>query len=70
MKPGSKLIDRLGGIHKYIDWDNFILTDSGGFQAWSLGARQTDEGIHFKSVYDGRNFLMTPEIYIRTQEEI
>ena len=52
LKPGSKLIESLGGIHKYIDWDNFILTDSGGFQAWSLGALQTDEGIHFKSVYD------------------
>ena len=70
LKPGSKVIEELGGIHKYIDWNNFILTDSGGFQAWSLGAHQTDEGIYFKSIYDGSNFLMTPEISIKTQEEI
>ena len=70
LKPGSKVIDKLGGLHNYINWDNYILTDSGGFQAWSLGANQTDKGIEFKSVYDGSNLLMTPEISIKTQEEL
>ena len=51
-----KLIKNLGGLHKFANWDRPILTDSGGFQVWSLGdlAKITEEGVSFQSPYDGK----------------
>ena len=67
LRPGSQLINDLGGLHKFMNWDKLILTDSGGFQAWSLPTKLLNDGIEFKNVYDGSFFKMTPEESIKTQ---
>jgi queuine tRNA-ribosyltransferase len=63
LRPGDGLIARQGGLHRFIGWDRPILTDSGGFQAFSLGARRaiTEEGVRFRSHLDGSAHLLTPE---------
>ena len=67
LRPGAQLINDLGGLHKFMNWDKLILTDSGGFQAWSLPTKLLNDGIEFKNVYDGSFFKMTPEESINTQ---
>ena len=67
LRPGAQLINDLGGLHKFMNWDKLILTDSGGFQAWSLPTKLLNDGIEFKNVYDGSFFKMTPEESIKTQ---
>ena len=66
-RPGAEIINDLGGLHRFMNWDKVILTDSGGFQGWSLPTKKVDTGIQFKNVYDGSRFLMTPELSIKTQ---
>ena len=63
LRPGERLIARLGGLHRFIGWDGPILTDSGGFQAFSLGEKRTitEDGIRFRSHLDGSEQLLTPE---------
>ncbi|MCI4665213.1 MAG: tRNA guanosine(34) transglycosylase Tgt [Neomegalonema sp.] len=63
LRPSAELIDRLGGLHRFMNWDKPILTDSGGFQVMSLaGLRKLDEtGVRFKSHIDGAEFHLTPE---------
>ena len=63
LRPGDEVIARQGGLHRFIGWNRPILTDSGGFQAFSLGARRRirEEGIHFRSHLDGSEHLLTPE---------
>jgi queuine tRNA-ribosyltransferase len=63
LRPGDGLIARLGGLHRFAGWDKPILTDSGGFQAFSLGERRviTEEGIRFRSHIDGSEHMLTPE---------
>jgi queuine tRNA-ribosyltransferase len=63
LRPGDDLIARLGGLHRFIGWDGPILTDSGGFQAFSLGEKRTitEDGIRFRSHLDGSEHLLTPE---------
>jgi queuine tRNA-ribosyltransferase len=63
LRPGDGLIARLGGLHRFTGWDGPILTDSGGFQAFSLGARRviTEDGIRFRSHLDGSEHMLTPE---------
>ncbi len=63
LRPGDGLIARLGGLHRFMGWDGPILTDSGGFQAFSLGEKRviTEEGIRFRSHLDGSEHLLTPE---------
>ena len=63
LRPGDGLIAGLGGIHRFTGWDGPILTDSGGFQAFSLGAQRvmTEDGIRFRSHLDGSEHLLTPE---------
>jgi queuine tRNA-ribosyltransferase len=63
LRPGDGLIARLGGLHRFTGWDGPILTDSGGFQAFSLGERRviTEDGIRFRSHLDGTEHLLTPE---------
>ena len=63
LKPGDSLIARAGGLHRFIGWNRPILTDSGGYQVFSLAAmrRITDEGAQFRSHLDGSLHLLTPE---------
>ena len=68
LRPGAELIDQLGGLHGFMSWDGPILTDSGGFQIFSLDPEITEEGAVFASVYDGSRVELTPEQAVRTQE--
>ena len=63
LRPGDALIARQGGLHRFIGWPRPILTDSGGYQVFSLSSRRTitDEGAHFRSHLDGSAHLLTPE---------
>jgi queuine tRNA-ribosyltransferase len=63
LRPGHELIRRLGGLHKFMSWPGAILTDSGGFQVFSLSdlRKITDEGVRFRSHLDGSEHLLTPE---------
>src|ERR1700682_4872781 len=63
LRPGDDVIARLGGLHAFIGWTKPILTDSGGYQVFSLAARRTidEEGAHFRSHLDGSAHLLTPE---------
>ena len=72
LRPGDKLIKDLGGLHKFINWNKPILTDSGGFQVWSLGdlAKISEDGVKFSSPYDGKKIFMTPEDSIEIQENL
>lgn len=72
LRPGPEVFTRFGGIHKFMGWDGGVLTDSGGFQIFSLpNERRIDEqGAVFKSYVDGSNILLSPETSIRTQMAI
>src|ERR687888_742094 len=63
LRPGDDLIARRGGLHAFIGWEKPILTDSGGYQVFSMAARRTidEEGAHFRSHLDGSAHLLTPE---------
>ena len=72
-RPGADLIDELGGLHRFMAWDGPILTDSGGFQVFSLRhtiLRQDDEGVTFRSVYDGDEARFTPELSAEIQRQL
>jgi queuine tRNA-ribosyltransferase len=72
LQPGASTIEKAGGIHKFMDWDGAVLTDSGGFQVLSLKdlRKITSEGVEFKSFIDGSKHFFTPELVIETQEKI
>ena len=72
LRPGDELVKNLGGLHKFANWDKPILTDSGGFQVWSLGdlAKITEEGVSFQSPYDGKKCFMSPEDSMQIQENL
>ncbi len=72
MRPGSELIARAGGLHKFMNWDRPILTDSGGFQVFSLAAlnKITDEGVTFSSHVDGSYHTFTPELAMKIQHDL
>ncbi|MEE9190180.1 MAG: tRNA guanosine(34) transglycosylase Tgt [Candidatus Neomarinimicrobiota bacterium] len=72
IRPGSDLIKRGGGLHHFINWDGPILTDSGGYQVFSLAKRNsiTDEGVTFQSHLDGSTHLMTPELSMEIQRNL
>jgi len=63
LRPGHELIRKLGGLHKFMSWNRAILTDSGGYQVFSLAElrKMTDEGVKFRSHLDGSEHLLTPE---------
>jgi len=72
LRPGHELVRQLGGLHRFMQWDGPILTDSGGFQVFSLGAlrRIEEEGVRFQSHLDGSAHLLTPESSIAIQEAL
>jgi len=72
LRPGAEVIQSLGGLHKFMNWHNPILTDSGGFQVFSLGALRNinDEGVTFKSHINGSIHKFTPESSIQIQEKL
>ena len=72
LRPGAEIIEKAGGLHQFIGWDRPILTDSGGFQVFSLGdiRKLTEEGARFQSHIDGSRHLFTPENVIDIQRSI
>ena len=72
-RPGAETIAELGGLHRFMGWDAPILTDSGGFQVFSLRHTITavgDDGVTFRSVYDGETATFTPETVARIQAQL
>src|SRR5205814_3500616 len=69
LRPGIDVIKAAGGLHKFIGWDRAMLTDSGGFQVWSLGALRkiTEEGTEFRSHIDGSLCFLSSEISMEVQ---
>lgn len=68
LRPGAETVARLGGLGRFTGWDGVTLTDSGGFQVFSLGPQVDDDGVTFRSVYDGSTHRFTPESAVHTQE--
>ncbi len=72
LRPGHRLIAGLGGLHRFMAWDGPLLTDSGGFQVYSLAAlsKVSEEGVKFRSHLDGAEHLLTPELSVEIQEAL
>lgn len=78
LRPGHKVVEKMGGLHKFMNWDGPILTDSGGYQVFSLGAGKTgkslvkihDDGVEFRSVLDGSKHLFTPKKVMQIQRAL
>lgn len=72
LRPGHELVERMGGLHKFISWDKPILTDSGGYQVFSLSElnKLTEEGVTFQSHIDGTKHLLTPEKSMQIQRAL
>ncbi|MCI8482370.1 MAG: tRNA guanosine(34) transglycosylase Tgt, partial [Clostridia bacterium] len=72
LRPGNKLIKEAGGLHKFMNWNHPILTDSGGFQVFSLGALReiTEDGVKFKSHLDGSEHFLSPEGVMEIENDL
>ncbi|SDG70988.1 tRNA-guanine transglycosylase [Psychroflexus sediminis] len=72
LRPGTDILKKAGGLHKFMNWDRNILTDSGGYQVYSLSANRkiNEQGVKFKSHIDGSTHLFTPESAVDVQREI
>ena len=74
LRPGEDIVNKAGGLHKFMNYDGPILTDSGGFQVFSLAKNKkkdiTEEGVHFKSHIDGKELFLTPEKSIEIQNKL
>lgn len=72
LRPGTEVIRKHGGLHRFMGWDRPILTDSGGFQVFSLGALRkiTEEGVRFASPINGDKLMLTPEESMRIQHDL
>jgi queuine tRNA-ribosyltransferase len=72
LRPGIDVIAEMGGLHRFMAWDGAILTDSGGYQVFSLASlrRVNDDGVVFRSHIDGSQHLITPELVIQYQEQL
>ncbi|MQY81697.1 MAG: tRNA-guanine transglycosylase, partial [Dehalococcoidia bacterium] len=72
LRPGIEVVAGLGGLHKFMAWDGAILTDSGGYQIFSLAplCKVSEEGVAFRSHIDGSEHLFTPELAIEYQEKL
>jgi len=69
LRPGTEVLNSFGGLHRFMNWDGPILTDSGGFQVWSLGALRwiSEEGVRFASPLNGDRLMLTPEVSMQIQ---
>jgi len=72
LRPGADLVEKMGGLHKFMNWDKPILTDSGGFQVMSLsGLRKiSEDGVSFASHVDGRRYFLSPEESVKIQHKL
>ncbi len=72
MRPGIEIIKQFGGLHRFEGWDRPILTDSGGFQVWSLGEMRkiSEEGVRFSSPVNGDKLFLTPEVSMQIQHAL
>ena len=72
LRPGTGILDKFGGLHRFMGWDKPILTDSGGFQVFSLGAMRkiTEEGVKFASPINGDKLFLSPEISMQIQRSL
>ena len=72
LRPGVEVVRELGGLHRFMGWQKPILTDSGGYQVFSLGALRkiTEEGVQFQSHLDGSSHLLTPEKVVEIQQDL
>ena len=72
LRPGHRLVKQMGGLHRFMNWDGPILTDSGGFQVFSLGELRkiSEEGVRFQSHLDGSYHMLTPELAVQIQEAL
>lgn len=72
LRPGEKIVKQFGGLHKFIGWNGAIITDSGGYQVFSLTglAKVSDDGVEFQSPVDGTKLFLTPEKMIQIQNDI
>jgi queuine tRNA-ribosyltransferase len=74
LRPGADVVARLGGLHRFAGWDRHLLTDSGGFQVFSLhgggNVEVDDDGVTFRSTYDGSTHRLTPEAAVAVQEAL
>ena len=72
VRPGDELIRKMGGLHKFFNWDRPVLTDSGGFQVFSLAKLRkiSEDGVHFNSHVDGKRIFMGPEESMRIQSNL
>ena len=72
LRPGTEIIQKHGDLHDFMHWSGPILTDSGGFQVFSLGSMRkiTEEGVHFRSPIDGSKIFMDPELSMKVQREL
>ena len=72
LRPGEDIVDKAGGLHKFMNYNGPILTDSGGFQVFSLAKKKdiTEEGVYFKSHLDGKRLFLTPELSIQIQNKL
>ncbi|MCU1379417.1 MAG: tgt [Acidimicrobiales bacterium] len=70
LRPGADVVAELGGLHGFLDWKGHILTDSGGYQVFSLEPKVDDDGAQFRSTYDGSLHRLTPELAVAVQEQL
>ena len=74
LRPGQEIVNKAGGLHKFMNYHGPILTDSGGYQVFSLAKNKkkdiVEEGVHFKSHLDGRKLFLTPELSIEIQNKL
>ncbi len=72
LRPGTEVLNKFGGLHRFMGWDGPILTDSGGFQVFSLGAMRkiTEQGVHFSSPINGDKLFLSPEVSMQIQRAL
>ena len=70
LRPGADVVKRFGGLGAFAGWGGLTLTDSGGFQVFSLDPDVDDDGVTFKSTYDGSSHRFTPEVAMQVQQQL
>lgn len=70
LRPGIDVVKKAGGLHGFMGWKRPLMTDSGGFQVFSLGAKISDDGVEFTSHWDGSRHIFTPETSMKWQEDL